>query len=82
LPKTLVLQSGLENKDSSNVILTKSIAFTLLLLVFYIVEELVVGKFKGETISESFPHIGDGSPRAWLFAIIVISIGLIPFFFV
>ena len=35
---------------------------------------------KGEPISKSFPHIGDGSPRDWLFAIIVISIGLIPFF--
>ena len=61
-------------------ILVKSIAFTLLLLIFYIAEEVVVGKFKGQTISGSFPHIGDGSPRAWLFAIIVISIGLIPFF--
>ena len=55
-------------------ILAKSVAFTLLLLGFYIVEEVVVRKFKGETISESFPHIGDGSPRAWIFAIIVISI--------
>jgi hypothetical protein len=61
-------------------ILVKSIAFTILLLLFYVVEEVVVGKFKGETIIESFPHIGDGSPRAWLFAVIVISIGLIPFF--
>jgi hypothetical protein len=61
-------------------ILAKSVAFTLLLLLFYIVEEVAVGKFQGQTISESFPHIGDGSPRAWLFAIIVISIGLIPFF--
>jgi hypothetical protein len=61
-------------------ILAKSVAFTILLLLFYIVEEVVVGKFKGETISESFPHIGNGSPRAWLFAIILISIGLIPFF--
>ena len=61
-------------------ILAKSVAFTLLLVVFYIVEEVVVGKFKRQTISESFPHIGDGSPKAWLFAIIIITIGLIPFF--
>jgi hypothetical protein len=61
-------------------ILVKSIAFTILLLVFDIIEEVVVGKFKGKTISESFPHIGDGSPRAFLFAIIIICIGLIPFF--
>ena len=37
-------------------ILVKSIAFTLLLLIFYIAEEVVVGKFKGQTIRESFPH--------------------------
>jgi hypothetical protein len=61
-------------------ILAKSVAFTLLLLIFYILEEVMVGKFKGQTVSESFPRIGNGSSRAWLFAIIVISIGLIPFF--
>jgi hypothetical protein len=61
-------------------ILGKSFAFSLLLAIFYIVEELIVGRFKGQTISGSFPHIGDGSPRAWLFAITIIGIGLIPFF--
>jgi len=61
-------------------ILTKSVAFTMLLLIFDIVEEVVVGKFKGKTIGESFPHIGDGSPRAFLFVIIIFSIALIPFF--
>ena len=40
----------------------------------------MVGKFKGKTIAESFPHIGDGSPRAFLFVIIILSITLIPFF--
>ena len=39
-----------------------------------------VGKFKGKTIRESFPHVGDGSPRAFLFVIIIFSIALIPFF--
>jgi len=61
-------------------ILAKSVAFTMLLLIFDIVEEVVVGKFKGKTIGESFPHIGDGSPRAFLFVIIIFSIALIPFF--
>jgi phosphatidylserine synthase len=61
-------------------ILTKAVAFTILLLTFDIVEEVVVGKFKGKTISESLPHIGDGSPRAFLFIIIIFCIALIPFF--
>ena len=61
-------------------ILAKSVAFTILLLIFDIVEEVVVGKFKGKTIGESFPHIGDGSLRAFLFVIIIFTIALIPFF--
>src|SRR6516225_3329015 len=61
-------------------ILVKSVAFTILLLIFDIVEEVVVGKFKSKTLAETFPHIGDGSPRAFLFVIIIFSIALIPFF--
>ena len=61
-------------------ILVKSVAFTILLLVFDIVEEEVVGMLKGKALGESFPHIGDGSPRAFLYTIIIFFIGLIPFF--
>ena len=61
-------------------ILVKSAAFTILLLVFDIIEEEVVGMFKGKTFGESFPHIGDGSPRAMFYVIIIFFIGLIPFF--
>src|SRR5262245_35019261 len=55
-------------------ILVKSVAFTILLLIFDIVEEVIVGKFKGKTIGEGFPHIGDRSPRAFLFVIIIFFI--------
>src|SRR5215813_1693033 len=61
-------------------ILAKSVAFTILLLIFDIVEEVVVGKFKGKTIAESFPHIGDGSLRVFLFVIIIFTIALLPSF--
>src|SRR6516164_825761 len=61
-------------------ILVKSVSFTILLLIFDIVEEIVVGKFKGKTMAESFPHIGDGSPRAFLFVIVIFTIALMPFF--
>ena len=61
-------------------ILVKSAAFTILLLIFDIVEEEVVGMLRGKTFGESFPHIGDGSPRAFLYMIIIFFIGLIPFF--
>jgi hypothetical protein len=45
-----------------------------------IVEEVVVGKFKGKTFAESFPHVGDGSPRAFFYMMIVFAIALIPYF--
>ena len=61
-------------------ILAKAFAFTMLLWIFDIVEEVVVGAFKGKTFAESFPHVGDGSPRAFLYTIIVFAIALIPFF--
>jgi len=61
-------------------ILAKATAFTILLLIFDVVEEVVVGKFKGKTFTESFPHVGDGSPRAFLYMIIIFAIALIPFF--
>ena len=48
--------------------------------MIYIVEEVVVGKFKGKTIAESFPHIRDESLREFLFVIIIFTIALIPFF--
>ena len=39
-------------------IVFKSVAFTILFLIFDIVEEVVVGAFKGKRIAESFPNIG------------------------
>ena len=61
-------------------ILAKAVAFTILLLIFDIVEEVVVGKFRGKTLAESFPHVGDGSPRAFLYMMVIFAIALIPFF--
>jgi hypothetical protein len=62
------------------VILFKSIAFTLLFYVFDIVEEVLVGVFKGKTVAESFPNIGGGTPRGIFSMIVVITVLLIPFF--
>ena len=61
-------------------ILFKSVAFTILFLVFDIAEELLVGVLKGKTIAENFPNIGGGSPIGILFMTVIIAILLIPFF--
>jgi hypothetical protein len=60
-------------------IVCKSLSFTLLFLLFDVIEEVVVGTFKGKTIAESIPHIG-GSPLGLFYIMIIISVALIPFF--
>jgi hypothetical protein len=39
-------------------ILTKAAALTILLLIFDVVEDVVVGKFKDKTLAKSFPYVG------------------------
>jgi hypothetical protein len=61
-------------------ILFKAIAFSILFLVFDVVEEVLVGVFKGKTIGASVPSIGDGTPSGVFFVGIILAIALIPFF--
>ena len=61
-------------------ILCKAVAFSILFLVFYVAEEVIVGIVKGETIRKSIPTIGGGTPSGVLFAGIILFIALIPFF--
>jgi hypothetical protein len=61
-------------------ILCKAVAFSILFLVFDVVEEVIVGVFKGKTIGESIPVIGGGSPSGVFFVGIILAVALIPFF--
>jgi hypothetical protein len=61
-------------------ILCKAVAFSILFLVFAVVEEVLVGVFKGKTIAQSIPSIGGGSLSGVVFVGIILSIALIPFF--
>ena len=61
-------------------IFCKAIAFSILFLVVDVVEEVVVGIFKGKTIGESIPSIGGGSLSGVFFVGIILSVALIPFF--
>jgi hypothetical protein len=69
-----------KNAPLTYVIVFKSVAFTILFFVFDVVEELLVGFFKGKTIVESFPKIGGGSVQGIFSMIVVITVLLIPFF--
>src|SRR3984893_18202406 len=61
-------------------ILCKAVAFSILFLVFDVLEEVLVGVFKGKTIGESIPTIGGGTPSGVFFVGIIIAVALIPFF--
>jgi hypothetical protein len=61
-------------------ILFKAVAFSSLFLVFDVVEEVLVGVFKGKTIGESIPSIGGGSPSGVFFVGVILAVALIPFF--
>jgi fumarate reductase subunit C len=61
-------------------ILCKAVAFSILFLVFDVVEEVLVGVFKGKTIGESIPMIGGGTPSGVFFVGIILAVALIPFF--
>jgi hypothetical protein len=61
-------------------VLCKAVAFSALFLVFDVVEEVLVGIFKGKTIDASIPSIGGGSPTGVFFVGIILAVALIPFF--
>jgi hypothetical protein len=70
----------LKDKPIIYPILCKAVAFSILFLVFDVVEEVLVGVFKGKTIGESIPSIGGGTPSGVFFVGIILAIALIPFF--
>jgi hypothetical protein len=61
-------------------ILCKAVAFSILFLGFDVMEEVLVGVFRGKTIGQSIPNIGGGSLSGIIFVGIILSIALIPFF--
>jgi hypothetical protein len=69
-----------EDKPLIYPIAYKSIAFTVLLMVAYIVEEIAVGMFHGKTAAESFPEIGGGGIVGVLTVGAIMCVALVPFF--
>jgi hypothetical protein len=61
-------------------ILYKSLLFAVIFICFNVAETIVTGVWKGKTIAESIPKIGDGSPAEVVTAALIIAVALIPFF--
>jgi len=58
----------------------KSALFSVLLISAYLLEEVIVGAFRGRGLAESFPRIGDGTVWGILAVAFVLCLALIPFF--
>jgi len=61
-------------------ILYKSAVFSLILICFQIVEEVLLGKFHGETIAQSIPALGGGGVEGFVLWGILCFTALIPLF--
>jgi hypothetical protein len=86
LSKIMLIADGLhfadrlKDKPLIYPIAFKSIAFAVLLMAAYIVEEIAVGLFHGKTAAESFPEIGGGGAVGVLTTGAIMCIALVPFF--
>jgi hypothetical protein len=61
-------------------IVYKSIVFAVVFICFHIIEEYVIGLFKGKSITESVASIGGGSLGGILSVAAIITLALSPFF--
>jgi hypothetical protein len=71
---------GLKERPLAYPIALKSIAFSALLMVAYIVEEIVVGLFHGKSVAEGFPQVGGGGFVGILTIGAIMCIALVPYF--
>lgn len=61
-------------------IIYKSAAFTALLIVAYIIEEVLLGLLHGKSAAEGMPSVGDGTIWGWLCITLIMTFALVPFF--
>ena len=61
-------------------ILQEALLLTILFIVFHVVEHIIIGHFKHETISASVPHIGGGGFVGLCLVAAILFITLLPFF--
>ncbi len=69
-----------EDKPLAYPIVYKSLAFGLLLVIAYVVEEVGVGLLRGKSLAESRPDLGGGTLAGLLAVAVIMCVALIPFF--
>jgi hypothetical protein len=73
----LHIADNLKHKPLIYPIVFKSAVFSLILISFYVIEEIVLGMWKGETFADSVPAIG---LKGELVVAMIMFVVLMPFF--
>jgi hypothetical protein len=76
----LHLGSELRDKSLLYSILYKSLVFSVFIIGFHVLEEMLVGVFRGSIISQSIPTTGGGSLQGLLSYGAFVFVVMIPFF--
>ncbi|MEH2674526.1 hypothetical protein DXU07_35735 [Bradyrhizobium elkanii] len=61
-------------------IVYKSAVYTVILLSFHVVEDALMGLWRGKTLGESISSLGGGSPEEILVVALIMFVVLMPFF--
>jgi hypothetical protein len=61
-------------------ILGECLIFSVVFIVFHVVEHMVIGFFKGETVAASVPVIGGGGIAGLLSVALIYFVALVPYF--
>lgn len=76
----LNIARGFENKALIYPVLYKSVVFAVVFIVFYMLEEVLIGLWQGKTVMGSIPEIGGGSLAGILSAGLIVTFALTPYF--
>ncbi|KRE05790.1 hypothetical protein ASE63_05560 [Bosea sp. Root381] len=76
----LNLSRWLDRRPLIYPILYGSFLFSILFVAFHVLEEIIIGLFKGESATSSIPAIGGGGVAGVLCVAAILFFALIPFF--
>ena len=71
---------NLQHKPLIYPIVFKSVVFAVLLISFYLLEEVLLGLWHGKTVAESIPTLGGGTLKGIFGVGFIVFIVLMPFF--
>ncbi len=74
------IADNLKDKPLIFPVFYKSVIFSMILILFYFVEETILGKWHGKTFAQSIPAIGGGSLSGTLTVGVIMFVVLMPFF--